>query len=63
MTLTEAEKNDKWMRFGNVKKNWQSDYKFENGNYQCYCIKCKSQFMGNKRRLICRECFEQNSEG
>ena len=39
-------------------KNWTEDYKHENGNYLNNCTKCKENFLGHKRRFICKECFK-----
>lgn len=38
-------------------KNWTEDYQHENGNYLCTCNQCDHEFIGHKRRVICRECF------
>ena len=37
-------------------KNWTQDRNLENGNYTNVCIRCKSAFMGHKRRVLCFEC-------
>lgn len=39
--------------------DWPEDFHFENGNYECMCIKCKSKFFGHKRRVICKSCYEE----
>ena len=39
-------------------KNFPEDYPGENGNYICKCCKCKENFYGYKRRVICKECQE-----
>jgi len=38
-------------------KSWQEDYSHENGNYMNHCIFCKEEFIGHKRRCICKKCF------
>ena len=43
-------------------KNWEEDYQHENGNYVNRCMYCKELFFGHKRRVVCRECQEQQSE-
>jgi len=40
----------------NSPKNWTEDYNHENGNYICTCSKCKENFIGHKRRPLCKEC-------
>lgn len=37
-------------------KDWPEDWPHENGMYYCRCIHCKEQFLGYKRRVVCREC-------
>lgn len=39
--------------------DWPEDFHLENGNYECECIKCKSKFIGYKRRVICKSCYEE----
>ena len=51
-----AEASDKWAHVASPAKNYQEDYELENGNYGCYCIKCKTEFVGYKGRVLCREC-------
>ena len=38
------------------KRDWQEDFKHENGNYQNECSQCHKWFMGHKRRVICKAC-------
>lgn len=38
-------------------KSFQEDYPHENGNYVNTCFKCKSDFMGHKRRIACKDCY------
>ena len=37
-------------------KDWQEDWHHENGQYYCRCVHCKEQFIGYKRRVVCKEC-------
>ena len=37
-------------------KDWQEDWHHENGMYYCRCVHCKEQFIGYKRRVVCKEC-------
>ena len=37
-------------------KDWPEDFSHENGMYYCRCVHCKEQFIGYKRRVVCREC-------
>lgn len=37
-------------------RDWTEDFLHENGLYQCYCARCEKNFLGHKRRLICKCC-------
>jgi len=37
-------------------RNWEEDFKDENGNYQCKCCFCGEFFFGNKHRVVCKIC-------
>jgi hypothetical protein len=37
-------------------RTWHEDEGHENGNYFCNCIECGRQFIGHKRRVICKSC-------
>lgn len=39
-----------------TKRDWEEDFKYENGFYQNKCFKCKQLFFGYKRRLYCKIC-------
>ena len=39
-------------------RNWKEDFEHENGMYMCICTRCKLDFIGHKRRLICKVCHE-----
>jgi len=36
--------------------NWVEDFSHENGNYLNNCISCKKDFIGHKRRVVCKLC-------
>lgn len=36
--------------------NWVEDFSHENGNYMNNCISCKNEFIGHKRRVVCKKC-------
>lgn len=36
--------------------DYSEDFSHENGRYCGKCPTCKSDFMGHKRRFICRKC-------
>ena len=38
--------------------DWPEDYGQENGNYFQKCLHCENNFIGHKRRLVCRKCDE-----
>ena len=37
-------------------RSWDEDKNHENGNYFCNCIRCGRQFIGHKRRVVCKSC-------
>lgn len=44
------------IRSKNPKRDWPSDFEYENGNYFCNCVTCHKEFVGNKHRFVCRVC-------
>ena len=42
-------------------KNWTEDFTHENGQYSCWCSRCRSSFIGHKRRILCKECAKTPS--
>jgi hypothetical protein len=40
-------------------KDYKEDFSHENGNYSNICLKCKNEFMGHKRRVICKTCLNK----
>jgi hypothetical protein len=46
----------------NSKRNWHEDYNLENGKYYNFCAICSNEFLGHKRRVICRQCFIEGKE-
>lgn len=40
----------------NSPKDWPEDAVQENGAYACVCCECGCQFVGHKRRVMCRSC-------
>lgn len=65
MTMSETEKlvpveqpqlvRPYWMT-GNAENDWTEDATHENGQYFCECASCDKDFVGHKRRKICRKC-------
>lgn len=43
----------------NSSRSWTEDYNQENGKYQSKCSTCRKLFIGNKHRVICKECSIQ----
>ena len=43
-------------------RDWEEDFKLENGNYYCTCRSCQRVFIGHKRRLYCYECAKRETE-
>jgi len=39
-----------------ISRDWTEDFKYENGMYGNKCVKCGQEFIGYKRRLICKIC-------
>lgn len=39
--------------------DFEEDFQYENGNYYHNCTRCGKEFVGFKRRTICKKC--QNS--
>jgi len=39
-------------------EDFEEDWRHENGNYQNSCIKCGCNFIGYKRRILCKLCAE-----
>lgn len=37
-------------------RDWTEDFALDNGNYLSRCVKCKSRFLGHKRRAVCKSC-------
>lgn len=44
-----------WMTGGEV-NDWPEDAPHENGQYFNKCLSCDGDFIGHKRRRICRKC-------
>lgn len=40
----------------NLLGNWPEDFAGENGRYYHVCPKCRSAFVGHKRRTLCKTC-------
>ncbi len=40
-------------------RDWEEDFEHENGNYLNRCTQCGVQFMGYKRRCVCKVCAER----
>jgi hypothetical protein len=43
-------------------KDWPEDASHENGNYFNMCSVCDEQFIGHKRRMICKQCSTRAAE-
>lgn len=39
-------------------RSWPEDFHRENGNYLCRCVYCGHDFIGHKRRCVCRLCAQ-----
>jgi len=38
------------------KRSWREDFDHENGRYMSKCCVCDNNFIGHKRRVICKQC-------
>lgn len=47
-----------WMT-GSPDCDWTEDSDHENGNYYNKCVGCGSDFIGHKRRNVCRKCVRE----
>jgi hypothetical protein len=43
-----------WQGF--TDRDWTEDLSHENGNYTNKCFYCEQNFLGHKRRIVCRKC-------
>lgn len=50
----------KWLDLWNEDnpRNWSEDFSHENGNYINTCCFCKLEFIGHKRKIICKRCHD-----
>lgn len=37
-------------------RDWTEDFSLENGMYSNHCVACHEQFVGYKRRVVCKLC-------
>lgn len=44
-----------WMK-GGKENDWHEDAEHENGQYFNRCLSCDDDFIGHKRRHVCRKC-------
>lgn len=46
-------------------RDWREDFAHENGSYQCSCCICEQEFIGHKRRVVCKVCagFDVPNQG
>jgi len=55
-------KDDNKDIFKDNERNWEEDFKYENGNYMNRCIVCNRMFLGHKRRCVCKLCAFNKAE-
>lgn len=48
-----------WFK-GDSSCDWHEDAGHENGSYYCKCLSCDADFVGHKRRHICRKCHYES---
>jgi hypothetical protein len=46
----------------NYEGSWEEDFLHENGNYMNVCRLCNKEFLGNKRRYVCKCCVKTANE-
>lgn len=42
--------------------DWIEDTSHENGNYMNICVLCKCEFVGHKRRVVCKTCDKKGKK-
>jgi hypothetical protein len=53
----QAVKGWKLIKLASVdERSYPEDADHENGNYFCECLECQRQFVGHKRRQVCKVC-------
>jgi hypothetical protein len=62
-TLTPTEKMKKLMVENAGPRDWPEDFSDENGTYTNVCVYCKHEFMGHKRRVVCKWCRPRGAGG
>jgi len=43
-------------------QSYQEDYDHDNGQYMHVCTRCGRDFIGNKHRVLCKECDSGEAE-
>lgn len=46
----------------NSQKDWTEDSILDNCVYNNFCVYCGCLFIGNKKRVVCKECDTEISE-
>ena len=46
----------------NSLRDWEDDFQYENGNYFHKCDICGKEFIGHKRRVVCKVCAKEKIE-
>jgi hypothetical protein len=42
-----------------TEKDFPEEFQTENGCYENTCVECKNTFMGNKHRILCKQCLRK----
>ena len=42
---------------GSSENDWLEDSAHENGNYFRKCLSCGCDFIGHKRKFVCKKCY------
>jgi len=43
-------------------RDWEEDFELENGHYFNICCKCEKEFIGHKKRVICKICINTSEQ-
>lgn len=43
-------------------RDWPEDFEDENGRYLNFCVSCDLEFLGHKRRVLCKLCQPRRDE-
>lgn len=54
--MTPQKKRVDEMKARATERDFPEEFSHENGTYQCICMVCRKEFIGHKRRVVCKLC-------